>query len=420
MIEIKPMSHLTATVSVPGSKSYTQRALVTAALAMGTSRLRNILFSEDTQYLMEALGKLGANIKIEDNDLVVAGTGGRIVAPGEDLFMGNNGTALRFLMSLASLGTGTCTMTGEGRLCERPVGALVEALRHLGATVHTRNGGGYPPVRVESNGLTGGEVTFRDTESSQYVSSILLSAPYAHGDVTVRLEGHTVSQPYIRMTVDTMRKFGVIVHTRGDNHYVVPGNQSYRGRQYLVEGDASSASYFFMAAVLCRGSVTVMNMKPESCQGDLQILDYLQALGCSVRRGDSWIEVTGHPLPEGEYHFDMGDLPDMVPTMAVLSAFRPGRTVISNVAHLRIKESNRIEALVMELNRFGVDTRETPDGLVIDGGHPIGTEIETYNDHRIAMSFAVAGLAAPGVKIRDEHCVNKSFPRFWDALGSLS
>jgi len=256
-------------------------------------------------------------------------------------------------------------------------------------------------------------------ESSQYVSALLLSAPCAQGDVTVHLEGHTVSQPYIGMTVDVMQEFGVTVTAEDDQQYLIPGKQSYLGREYAVDGDASSASYFFLAAVLCLGTVRVTNMNPRSRQGDLRLLDYLETLGCTVRRGEAWIEVTGRTLPEGEYYFDMGDMPDMAPTMAVLSAFRPGRTVIGNVAHLRIKESNRIAALAKELNRIGVRAEERPDGLVIDGGRPRGAEIETYNDHRIAMSFAVAGLAAPGMKIGNEHCVNKSFPCFWDALGGL-
>jgi 3-phosphoshikimate 1-carboxyvinyltransferase len=420
MLEIYPIRHLKATVSVPGSKSYTQRALVAAALAAGTSRLRNVLVSEDTNYLMDALDDLGAGMRVEGDDLIVTGTGGRIAHPRKPLFVGNNGTALRFLTALASLGTGSTVVTGEPRLGDRPVLPLIEALQSLGVAVHTRDGKGYPPIQIDASGLRGGQVAFRDADSSQYISALLLSAPYAQGDVTVRLEGRTVSQPYIGMTLEVMRAFGAIVTSEGEHHYHVPGRQFYHCREYAVDGDASSASYFFLAAALCRGAVTVMNMNPRSCQGDLRLLDFLEQLGCTVRRGESWIEVTGHKLPEGEYHFDMGDMPDMAPTMAVLSAFRPGRTVISNCAHLRIKESDRIASLVTELNRIGVGAWETADGLVIDGGRPLGAQIETYNDHRMAMSFAVAGLAAPGMRIANELCVNKSFPGFWDALGRLT
>jgi 3-phosphoshikimate 1-carboxyvinyltransferase len=420
MIEIHPIRRLKAAVSVPGSKSYTQRALLAAALAAGTSRLRHTLVSGDTQYLMTALTEIGAGIRVESHDVFVAGTGGRIAAPGKDLFVGNNGTALRFLTALAALGTGTYTVTGEPRLLERPLLPLLKALETLGAVLYTKDARGYPPVRIDASGLSGGQVAFRDADSSQYISALLLAAPYARGDVSVRLEGRTVSQPYIGMTLDVMRAFGGVVEPEGGHHCHVPGRQCYQGCDYAVEGDASSASYFFLAAALCRASVTVMNVNPKSAQGDLKMLNIFEKLGCAVRRGDSWIEVTGLGLPGGEAHFDMGDMPDMAPTLAVLSAFRPGRTIIGNCAHLRIKESDRIASLVTELNRIGVGARETADGLIIEGGRPRGARIETYNDHRIAMSFAVAGLAAPGMRIENEQCVNKSFPGFWDALGRLT
>jgi 3-phosphoshikimate 1-carboxyvinyltransferase len=419
MIEIHPVRRLKAAVRVPGSKSITQRALVAAALAAGPSRLRNALFSEDTAYLTTSLQDLGAGIRAEGNDLIVAGTGGRIAVPGKELFVGYNGTALRFLTALSCLGKGTYTVTGAPRLRARPLRPLLEVLETLGVILDTPDNSGYPPVRIEASGLRGGQVAFRDADSSQYVSALLLSAPYAGDDVSVRLEGRTVSQPYIGMTIEVMRAFGVVVASDGDRHYRVQGKQSYQGCDYSVEGDASSASYFFLAAALCRGSVTVMNMNPASCQGDIKIIDILEQMGCTVRRGDAWIEVTGRGLHDGEFYFDMGDMPDMAPTLAVLSAFRQGRTVIGNCAHLRIKESDRIASLVTELKRIGVGARETPDGLVIDGGRPRGARIETYNDHRIAMSFAVAGLAAPGMSIADESCVNKSFPDFWNVFGSL-
>jgi len=418
MIEINPIHHLDIMVNVPGSKSYTQRSLVIAALARGTSRLRNILIADDTIYLMEALRLLGAEICQEGEDLMVTGTGGRIGNPGKEIFVGNNGTALRFLTTLVSLGKGEYTLTGDLRLCERPVRPLLEALRSLGVTAHGR--AGYPPVRVEAAGMAGGRVALKNLESSQYVSSLLISAPYAHEDVDIRLEGRAASQPYIEMTLEAMQAFGVTVTREETGRYHVPGRQSYQGRDYTVEGDASSASYFFLAAVLCRGSVTVMSLNPQSHQGDLRLLELMKELGCSVLCGDTWIRVIGHELRQGEYHFDMGDMPDMVPTMAVLSAFRPGRTVITHVAHLRVKESNRLAALVAELNRTGIRVQETADGLIIDGGQPQGAEIETYSDHRIAMSFAVAGLAVPGMKIKDSRCVNKSFPGFWDTLDKLA
>ncbi|MDO8786342.1 MAG: 3-phosphoshikimate 1-carboxyvinyltransferase [Syntrophales bacterium] len=419
MMEIKPTGSLQATVKVPGSKSYTQRALVIAAMAEGESFLQNVLISEDTRYLMEALRSLGTEILMSDEELIVTGTGGHIENPHQDIFLGDNGTAMRFLTSLVALGKGEYIITGDSRLCERPVGPLLEALKGLGVSVNSRGGKGYPPVVIEANGIRGGNVALTDLESSQYVSSLLISAPYAGGDVSIQLQGRTVSLPYVDLTVEVMGYFGVKVERRGTDYYVKCG-QRYVGRGYQVEGDVSSASYFFLAAALCGGRVRVLNINPHSQQGDIRFLRIMEDLGCSVLRGDAFVEVLGGKLGGGEYVADMGDMPDMVPTMAVLSAFRPGRTVIKNVAHLRIKESNRITAPANELKKMGIVAGETDDGLIIDGGKPHGAEIETYNDHRIAMSFAVAGLVVPGVIIKNTTCVNKSFPGFWEELKKLS
>lgn len=419
MMEIKPLKNLDATVKLPGSKSYTQRALVIAALAEGETLLRNPLFAEDTGYMTEALRLLGAEIARIDNDIIVRGTAGRIKNPGREIFLGNNGTALRFLATLVSIGDGPFILTGEKRLCERPVKPLLDALKELGVNAHTENGRGFPPVTIHARGIGGGRVTFKNVASSQYVSSLLISAPYARDDVSIKLRGRTVSQPYIEMTMEAMRRFGVKVIREGKDDYLVKGGQSYRGMSYLVEGDASTASYFFLAAALCRGKIKCLNINPRSLQGDIRLIEIMETLGCRVLRGEDWVEITGGTLSSGDYTIDMGDMPDMVPTLAVMSAFREGRTEITNVSHLRIKESNRIAALVSEISRIGVAAEETADGLVITGGRPHGTEIETYNDHRIAMSFAIAGLAVPGMKIKNGQCVNKSFPAFWDELEKL-
>ncbi len=419
MKEIKPLKRLKATVRLPGSKSYSQRALVLASLAQGESSLRNVLIAEDTEYLAEALRLLGAGITKRDEEVIVLGTGGRIKNPGQPLFLGNNGTALRFLTSVSSLGEGRITLTGEPRLCERPAQPLLEALATLGVSCHTEEERGFPPVTIDAQGLSGGKVIFTDVASSQYVSSLLISAPYARGDVQIGLRGRTVSQPYIAMTLEAMRLFGAEVQEAGQGDYLVRSGQPYRGRSYGVEGDASTASYFFLAAALCRGRVQVLNINPRSLQGDIKFLEVLEDWGCQVTRGEDRVEVRGRELTPGDLTIDMGDMPDMVPTLAVLAAFRPGRTEIRNVAHLRIKESNRIAALVSELHRTGSGAEELPDGLVIRGGRLQGAEIETYNDHRIAMSFAIAGLAVPGIRIKNPGCVKKSFPGFWEELEKL-
>lgn len=420
MQEIKPVGQLDATLHLPGSKSYSQRAMVVAALAEGKSHLQNVLVAEDTRYLTEALRLLGADISGTGEDLVVSGTGGNIHSPGRDIFLGNNGTALRLLTSVVCLGKGRFILTGVSRLCERPVQPLLDALAKMGINARSKTGTGCPPVLIEANGIPGGRITLVNIESSQYVSSLLISAPYAGKDVEIVLEGRTVSQPYIDLTLEVMSRFGVQVATRGENTYSITCGQRYKGRAYRVEGDVSSASYFFLAAAIVRGRCKVFNINPQSLQGDIGVLGIMEELGCAVAKGADWVEVTGGALREGEYIVNMGDMPDMVPTIAVLAAFRPGRTVITNVAHLRLKESNRIEALVVELNRMGIMAEEREDGLVVTGGTPHGAEIETYHDHRIAMSFAVAGLAVPGIKIKNPRCVDKSFPGFWEEMAKAT
>ena len=416
-MEIKRVNHLNATVEVPGSKSYTQRALVVACLAEGRSNLINALISEDIRYIVEALRFLGAEIIISGSDVEVIGTGGNILNPGRAILLGNNGTALRFLTTLAALGRGEYILDGSSRLRERPLLPLLNALKVLGVESQSRDG--YPPVKIDAKGLKGGRVAFADVESSQYISSLLIGAPYAEGDIEIALTGRKVSQPYIDMTMDVMGHFGAEVITREKKLFNVRSGRHYRGRRYTIEGDVSSASYFFLAAALCRGRVKVVNINPASLQGDINVLGIMEKLGCSVVRGDAWIEVTGGPLRAGDFVFDMGNMPDMVPTLAVLAVFRQGQTIITNVSHLRVKESDRIAALVNELKRIGVAAKETVDGLIIAGGKPHGAHIETYNDHRIAMSFAIAGLAVPGIRIKDRHCVGKSFPGFWDELSRL-
>ena len=418
MIEIKLMENIDATIRVPGSKSYTQRAMIIAALAEGESRLRDILLSEDTLLLAEALRGLGAKIRLEKEEMVVTGTGGRIAAPPHKIRLGNNGTAMRLLAGVASLGRDPIVLTGDTRLCQRPMKPLLDALVSLGADVRTEDGRGYPPVTIRGGRLAGGKIVLKDIGSSQYVSSLLIAAPFAANKTVIELAGKIPSLPYITLTVETMGSFGVEVAADGTTYTVMNG-QRYKGRDYRVEGDVSSASYFFLAAALLKGRVRVENIDPGTRQGDIGILAILERLGCTVRRGEHWAEVTGGEPPGGEMFFDLGAMPDMVPTLAVLASVRPGKTLVRNVAHLRLKESDRLAALVAELKKTGIEAQETADGLAIDGGRPRGAEIETYNDHRIAMAFAILGLVVPGMTIKNKACVGKSFPGFWKILEGL-
>ena len=408
---------LSAIVRVPGSKSLTQRALVAAALARDNSFIGNALVSEDTLYLIDGLRALGANILSAFGGFFVSGTAGEIANNGKELFLGNNGTALRFLTALACLGKGKYVLTGEKRLCERPVGALVEALQNLGVDISCRNN--FPPVEIKADGLTGGKIILQDIESSQYVSALLLCAPYTKKGMDLTLQGDVVSAPYIDLTISVMSDFGAKINQTSKHEYHVTAGKIYRGCEYYVEGDASSASYFFLAAALLKKPIRVSGISRKSKQGDIRLLNILEELGCKVRSSEDWVEVAGADLACGNFTFDLNDMPDMVPTLALLSAFRQGQTVISNVPHLRIKESNRLAALVTELNRIGIEARETPDGLIIQGGVPMPAKIETYNDHRMAMSFAVAGLVVSGIEINDKKCVDKSFPQFWQELKKI-
>lgn len=419
-IEIKPLPHpLEATVIMPGSKSHTQRALILAAIAAGESILKNPLVSEDTAYLISALKSLGTDIRSRDGDLYIAGVGGHLADPGKELFLGNNGTAMRILTGLVAIGPGTFTLTGGERLRERPLEPLLEALRKLGVDVRGRDREGYPPVLVRTSGLRGGKVILRDIESSQYISALLVSAPYAASDTHIELAGRVPSLPYVNMTIAAMKEFGVEVQTTTLCHYRVKGNQCYRGVSCRIEGDVSSASYFFLAAALCPGKIGIENVNPRSLQGDIGFLSLLEDSGCFVNRKGNGVELTGRPQPGGDLVFDLKDMPDMVPTLAILSALRTGRTVIADVAHLRLKESDRLAAVATELRKTGIQVEERQDSLIITGGQPRGAEIETYNDHRIAMSFAIMGLAVPGMRIKNPACVDKSFPGFWKELDKL-
>ncbi|MBA4422508.1 MAG: 3-phosphoshikimate 1-carboxyvinyltransferase [Syntrophus sp. (in: bacteria)] len=419
MVEIEPLKRLDATARIPGSKSYTQRAMVIAALAEGESLLRDVLLADDTRILSAALGDLGADIRTEGTEMLIRGNGGRLVRPSREIHLENNGTAMRLLAGVASLGEGPVVLTGTPRLQKRPLKPLLDALAVLGAEASTEGGLGYPPVTIRGGSLQGGEVVLRDIESSQYVSSLLIVSPFATGETTIVLKGRIPSLPYIALTVEAMKTFGCEVVMDETGRYVVKGGQSYRGREYRIEGDVSSASYFFLAAALLKGRVRVENINPRTGQGDIALLTLIERLGCRVLRGENHVEVVGGNLPEGEMIFDLSDMPDMVPTLAVLCAIRSGRSVIGNVAHLRFKESDRLAALVSELKKTGIAAEETADGMAITGGSPHGATITTYNDHRIAMSFAVLGLAVPGIKIAGEECVGKSFPGFWRALEGL-
>jgi 3-phosphoshikimate 1-carboxyvinyltransferase len=417
MIEVKPLSHCDAVVTIPGSKSYTHRAFILSSLADGESILINALRCEDTEHTTQALLKFGVEVFWEGDRVRVLGKGGEFEGTDDGINVGHSGTSMRFLTALASLKKGTTLLDGSERLRERPMGELLNGLGELGVKAYSQKGNDCPPVIVESQGLKGGTARIKGRESSQFVSGLLMVAPYALRDVHIEVSSPLSSKPYVDITRDVMSAFGVEIQNQGYSSFFVKAGQRYLPQQYRIEGDASNAAHFFSAAAVCGGRVKVKDLNPVSTQGDIGFLEILERMGCRVTRGSDWIEVL-----RGELHgieIDMNEVPDLVPTLAVTAAFARGKTVIRNIGHLRLKESDRIHALAVELSKMGIRVKEEENGLEIEGGNPYGAEIETYDDHRMAMSFAIAGLAVPGVKIKGERCVDKSFPGFWKTLQEL-
>lgn len=420
MKKIQPAHNINSVVRVPGSKSITQRALIAAALADGTSILEGPLASEDTKYTSGALRAMGIEILPEKEQWLIRGTGGRLLTPGQEIFLGNNGTATRFLTSVAALGQGDFTITGEKRMQERPIGPLVEALRGWGVEISSLHGTGCPPVAIRARGITGGATVLPEGKSSQYISSLLLVAPYAEKKAVLEVQGQVPSKPYIKMTLAVMKSFGIEVAANPELNRFEIEQGTYQAREYLVEGDASSASYFFAAAAVTGGKVRVENIIRDSLQGDTALLGMLEKMGCTISYGEG-VTVQG-PVELQAVEVDMGDCPDVAPTLAMVAARAKGRTTITNIGHLRIKECDRINAVATELARTGVEVEERKDALIIDGDpeKPLqGAAIETYEDHRIAMAFAVLGLVVPNMVITGEECVAKSFPGFWEVFAKL-
>ncbi len=420
MKKIQPAKNIDSIIRVPGSKSITQRAIIAAALSNGTTILHGPLASEDTEYTSSALGTMGIEVLPEKDKWLVRGTGGRLLAPDREIFLGNNGTATRFLTSVAALGQGDFTITGEKRMQKRPIGPLIEALRGWGVDIVSVNDTDCPPVRISARGITGGSTVLPEGKSSQYISSLLLVAPYAGEKAVLDVKGVVPSKPYIEMTLAVIKAFGIeVAANRELNHFEIEQG-AYRARKYLVEGDASSASYFFAAAALTGGTVRVANITRDSLQGDTALIGMLEQMGCTVTYNEG-VTVQG-PAELQAVEVNMGDCPDVAPTLTMVAARARGRTVISNIAHLRIKECDRINAVATELTRIGVKVEEREDALVIHGDpkRPLhGAEIETYGDHRIAMCFAVLGLVVPEIVITGEDCVAKSFPEFWEVFEEL-
>jgi 3-phosphoshikimate 1-carboxyvinyltransferase len=420
LLPIPTRGAIDARVSVPGSKSITNRALLIAALASGESELSGALESDDTLAMVEGLTALGCEITLGSQHWRVQGRRGKLQRSAAAIHARGSGTTARFLTAAAALANGSVVIDGNARMRQRPIRDLVDALGRLGVRVDVLGENGCPPVRVHGGSLPGGRAAVDATRSSQYVTALLLAAPYAQNDVVLELEGGAlVSKPYVDLTLEMMRAFGARADWEGPGVLRVAAGRGYRGRAYAIEPDASAAVYPFCAAAITSGQVRVEGFPSSSIQADVKVLEVLEAMGCEVRREADATSVKG---PLGRLRgvsVDMNEMPDAALAVAVTALFAGGPSELRNIANLRIKETDRLRALETELRKLGAQATASADALRIEPGKLHGAEIDTYDDHRMAMSFALAGLRVPGVVIRDPGCVAKTWPGYFEMLERL-
>ena len=427
-LTLAPIRRIAGEVTLPGSKSLSNRTLLLAALAQGYTRVENLLESDDVTVMMDALKQLGVPVtgKPGGGVVLVQGLGVHVSDPateGEELelFLGNAGTAMRPLTAVLTLGEGVYTLRGTPRMHERPIGDLVTALAGLGADIAYLEKDGYPPLRITARGLAGGETSVSGVTSSQFLTALLLAAPYARDAVTIRITDHLVSVPYVEMTIALMERFGVRVEREDWSRLHVPAGQRYRspGRA-LVEGDASSATYFLAGAAITGGTLRVHGCGADSLQGDARFARVLEEMGATVRMEPASIEVSGGQALRG-IDADLSDMPDAAMTLAVAALFARGPTTVRGIANWRVKETDRMAAVSSELEKLGARTEVGEDHLVVHPPPEIrAASIATYDDHRMAMAFSLAACGKAPVTIEDPECVGKTFPDYFTVLGSVT
>jgi 3-phosphoshikimate 1-carboxyvinyltransferase len=426
--EIIPAQTISGTINAPPSKAHTLRAIIIASLAKGETFIKNGLIAEDQEYAMKAMQQFGAKVKVnkEKNEIEIIGVNGKPTAPKENIFVGNSGLTIRFLVSIAGLAQGEefVILDGVERMrTGRPIQDLLDSLGPLGVKAVSINENGCPPIKIKCNSFEGGKTKLAGDKSSQYFSSILIAAPYAKKDIEIETLGHLSSKPYIDVTIQSMKDFGVVVTHNNYRNFSVRSGQKYLGKEVLIEGDYSNAAYFFAAAAILGGKVTVNGLNKESKQGDKFFIDVLKKMGCKINWSSSGITLDAIGISlKGIGEIDMNDYPDIVMPLAVVSAFAQGETKITNVEHLRIKESDRISVTVNALKQLGANAEAGKDYLLVKGNSGKGLHGATINsneDHRIAMSFTIAGLKIPGIKIEKERAVDKSFPEFYEEIEKI-
>lgn len=422
-LTMQPITKVAGVINLPGSKSLSNRALLLAALAEGTTEIYNLLHSDDIHHMLNALTKLGVAYThaADGSRCTVVGKGGPLHLMGRtELYLGNAGTAMRPLCAALCLGRGDFILTGEPRMEERPIGALVTSLRQAGCAIDYLKNEGYPPLQIHANGIKGGNITVDGSISSQFLTAILMACPLAQADTTVTVLGDLVSKPYIDITLHTMTQFGVTVENQGYQQFQIQGQQRYQSPgKFLVEGDASSASYFLAAAAIKGGTVTVTGIGKQSIQGDIRFADVLAAMGAKVTWGDDYITVA-----KGDLHgieMDMNHIPDAAMTIATTALFAQGPTVIRNIYNWRVKETDRLHAMATELRKVGATVVEGADFIAITPPAEIThAAIDTYNDHRMAMCFSLLALAPASVTINNPQCTAKTFPDYFEKLATIT
>ncbi len=422
-LTLKPIAKIDGEINLPGSKSLSNRALLLAALAQGTTKITNLLESDDTRHMLNALKQLGITYTLSEDktECTVIGNAGAIHSTNlQELFLGNAGTAMRPLCAALCLGTGSYLLTGEPRMKERPIGHLVDALREAGAKISYQENEGYPPLLIEANGLSGGDVKIDGAISSQFLTALLLAAPLAKEDMTISIIGELVSKPYIDITLHIMKEFGVDVLNDNYKNFSIKGGQTYKAVEtFMVEGDASSASYFLAAAAIKGGTVKVTGIGKKSIQGDIQFVDVLEKMGAIVEWGDDYVAVS-----RGELHpidMDFNHIPDAAMTIATTALFAEGTTTLRNIYNWRVKETDRLFAMATELRKVGAEVEEGEDYLKITPPKKLKhAAIDTYDDHRMAMCFSLLALDPVSVTINDPECTAKTFPTYFEVLESIS
>jgi len=422
-LTLNPIAKIDGEINLPGSKSLSNRALLLAALAEGTTKITNLLESDDTRHMLNALKQLGINYTLSENktECTVIGNAGAIHSTNvHELFLGNAGTAMRPLCAALCLGTGSYLLTGEPRMKERPIGHLVDALREAGAKISYKENEGYPPLLIEAEGLTGGDVKIDGAISSQFLTALLLAAPMAKEDMTISIIGELVSKPYIDITLHIMKEFGVDVVNDNYKTFSIKGGQTYKAvKTFMVEGDASSASYFLAAAAIKGGTVKVTGIGKKSIQGDVLFVDVLEKMGAVVEWGDDFVSVS-----KGDLHaidMDFNHIPDAAMTIATMALFVEGTTTLRNIYNWRVKETDRLFAMATELRKVGAEVEEGEDYLKITAPKVLKhAAIDTYDDHRMAMCFSLLALDPVSVTINEPECTAKTFPTYFEVLQSIS